>query len=80
MKEKQREKSSENPVNKTAILSGEILPKKHPRNDKNCMIELRELKKQVDNEIRREAREGKLELTKRPEESKLNKSVSLGKS
>ena len=56
------------------------MPKKHPRNDKNCMIELRELKKQVDNEIRREAREGKLELTKRPEESKLNKSVSLGKS
>ena len=40
------------------------------------MIELRELKRQVDNEIRREAREGKLELTKKPDESRLNKSLS----
>ena len=78
-KEKQRDKSSENPANKTTILSGGIEPKKHPARDKNCMIELRELKKQVDNEIRREARAGKLELTKRPDDSMINKSLSQGK-
>ena len=34
----------------------------------------------MDYEIRREAREGKLELTKKPDESRLNKSLSQGKS
>ena len=60
-------------------LAGIIEPKKHPARDKNCMIELRELKKQVDNEIRREQKEGKLELTK-PNDSTVVKSSSQGKS
>jgi len=43
------------------------------------MIELRELKKEVDREIAREQREGKLGLTKLEETSKV-RSQSQGKS
>ena len=77
-KEKTRDKSNE--ANKTTILSGNLVEsKRHPARDKNCMIELRELKKQVDREIAKEQREGKLGLTRLEETSK-ERSKSQGKS
>ena len=53
-----RDKSHEG-LNKTAILSGGptyLERKRHPARDKNCVIELSMLKKEVDEEIRRDRR------------------------
>ena len=53
-----RDKSHEG-LNKTAILSGGptyLEKKRHPARDKNCVIELSMLKKEVDEEIRRDRR------------------------
>ena len=56
-----REKSHENVHhNKQSMLSGAITQekKRHPARDKNCVIELSMLKKEVDDEIRRDRKKG----------------------
>ena len=51
--------------NKRSIVGGtmeKLKHKKHPARDKNCVIELSQLKKEVDNEIRRDRKLGRLEI------------------
>lgn len=55
-------------LNKTSILqSGAHIDKRrHPARDKNCVIELSLLKKEVDDEIRRDRRKNLLQIRSNP--------------
>jgi len=60
-----REKSYDMGHNKQSMLSGGVFAnekKKHPARDKNCVIELSMLKKEVDDEIRRDRKKGVMHL------------------
>ena len=64
-KNKDRDMSQEALSNKRNIASNamdKLKKSKHPARDKNCVIELSLLKREVDNEIRRDRKMGRLEI------------------